>query len=290
MVQKIPVKYCVVFLIIIFLHSNYLFFKDSEKKFIALNFQWNQKIKQQEVPNCKVISITKDRLVIECDSLLETNPNLTYALKYSNNKTFYYRFLYSKIKQDTITFSYVEWINGVPKHYGKTAKIISYDIPLKQKTGKKILFAGDYLLWNNNAKYLLKNIYIDGHFKFLGSKKNVYNINYEAYGKWDITDIIQALKNNPNADIYVLFFDIYNNQNQKHIENLIHFLGNKKKSQIIWILPPSKTAIEKNLQYHIKRSAKQYPHIHFIEIDQNNALKTERDYSILAQKVLKSIK
>lgn len=180
------------------------------------NLDWSNIIYTNKKINITVDTVSLDYMRIK-NVDYNFNPNFTYELANGENQ-FYFNYTY--YIQDSINYDGVflglRWLNKIPnikESNNYTLNQLKLGVK-KQDTGDWVCF-GDGFLVDNEAKYVRELIFRDKKVNFLGPNMDVYNFNHMALSGYNASEIIQASKNIPFADTYIIGF--------KSIENIIDF-------------------------------------------------------------------
>ena len=196
-------------------------FSQLNRSFYQLQYDWKSKSVLKDYPIDEFIEITPYFIKIKSNYFLADNQ---YTYQIIGKKDYYFRFAFSEQHNDTIILQDISWIIDSPTEEILEKKIIQLDLPLKQQINDpKVAIIGDHLIYENEAKYLRKEIKetIDVHF--LGNQKDVFNTSF--------SNIENENTNIPDeAEYVVLFSKIY--PEQFYIK-LNQFLSNSNKKLII---------------------------------------------------------
>lgn len=213
--------------------------------FFQLNYNWDQEETLKEYGNATVDSINYNYISIHTANKFQSNPTNTYKL-YTDNDSYYFRYTYSIIKENSNKFYGVEWITDIPNSEISNYLFEEIALDLNQKEGVSTIAIGGYYLLENEAKYFRKFIAKQGNVFFKGKSKDVFNYPHEAIKNNTSKKIIDQLESIDFADNYILFFGSADKalsfkEIKKNLEVIIGKLKNDKKAKkIIFIsLPPS---------------------------------------------------
>lgn len=211
---------------------------EGKKQFFQLNFDWGKEERIQNLGEVYVDSISYN--FISLDSLPEyPNPELTYKLT-KNDKIFYFRYVYVIQKKSRFEFHGVEWITDIP-HLEKTNYFLeTVNLPLKAR-GPSVITIGDEYTFENEGKYLRKDILSHYTTHFKGPQTDVFNLKYAGRKGINSTDILHEISSLEPADFYILFFgkneiDLF--QFEENSSHIIEKLSLKNPKKILWITMP----------------------------------------------------
>lgn len=221
-------------------------FKNNAKdEFFQLHFDWNNEKVVSEHGDVFVDSISYNYVKLMLSSPIIPNHQLTQKLS-SQKKHFYFRYVFTETKNNTIVFKGVEWINDQPSLQETHWKYSQTTIPLIRQNGPSIITIGDNILIDNEAKYFRKKTSNALKINFLGTQTDVFNYKHEAKRNITTDELLKTVKSVEKADIYILFFGISDkspdeNQIASNINEIYKTLKNKNPSSriISILLPPS---------------------------------------------------
>lgn len=210
-----------------------------KKQFFQLNFDWKKERNIQDIGEVFVDSLSYN--FISLDSLPE-NPNHEFTYKLTkNNEVFYFRYVYVIQKKSRFEFHGVEWITDIPR-FRKTHYLLEeVNLPIKT-TGPSVITIGDEFTFENEGKYLRKDILSRYTTYFKGPKTDVFNLKYAGEKGYNSIDILHEVSSLESADFYILFFgqnEIDLVEFEQNIALILEKLSSKNPKKILWItLPP----------------------------------------------------
>lgn len=216
------------------------------KNLFQLNMDWDK-----EIINLTLHPVTIDSICYNYLKISNINPDFTpnnqytYSIAKSTLDRHYFRFNYSSVQNNTVTFHAVEWLNGMPEINASFFTLTESDIPLKVRDGKMVVTIGNFLLTKDEAKYFRRKIATNLAVNFDGRVKDVFNFKHEATFSEDWEELWTKPNEIPEANIYIVMGNLkIDSLNNPHYSNpLKHFLNElsarKQTEKIIWILPPS---------------------------------------------------
>ncbi len=234
----------ITFLVLITWFS-FKFVKEADTHFFQLNYNWNSEKTLYDFGDIKADSISYNFIDITFKNKKQFNPSNTYKLQ-NNKGTYYFRYIYSIIKNDNYKFYGVEWITETPNTENPNFLLSEIDLPLNQNNGIETITIGDKFLLSNEAKYFRKLLAQQDEVYFKGRYSDVFNYPHEALKINNSKSIIKQIDHVDNADNFILFFGSDDKAfSLEEIKNNITIIIEKLKVEkraeeiIIVLLPPS---------------------------------------------------
>lgn len=234
-----------------------------KKQFFQLNFDWKREKNIQDLGEVFIDSLSYNYISI--NSLNQhPNPEFTYKL-HKNNDIFYFRYVYVIQQDSKYNFHGVEWITDVPKQKNTSYHLKEIHLPLKN-AGPSVITIGDEFVFENEGKYLRKDILGRYTVHFLGNHTDVFNLKYYDGKNINSKDIVSNINDLESAEFYVVFLGKNETDVTKYQEKVCLIqekLSLKNPKGIIWImLPPAPNDSQE---------------IHFKEL--NNTISKFKEYS-----------
>lgn len=235
-------------------------FSQLNRSFYQLQYDWKAKSVIDDYTVDQFIEVTPYFLKIKSSHFLADN-QYTYQIK--GKKDYYFRFGFSEQHHDTLTLHDITWIIESPTKEVLDKKIIQLDLPLKQHLNDpKVAIIGDHLIYENEAKYLRKEMKQNIDVHFLGNQKDVFNTSFSNIENKKLTIP-------KGAEYLVLFSKVYP---EDFYIKLNQFLAEPNK-KLILIKKPS--ALEGHQSdFNLKKLSIQ-PHL--VTIDCNDYLENNKE-------------
>ena len=199
----------------------------------------------------------------------------------------YFRSSNIVIRDSTIVFSGVKWINQIPKKNLKHTAMEVLNLPLIQPQGKTTTTLGDSQIIWRDASSFRKTLSLKFDLFFVGRKSDVFGYPYEG-GVFDkTTDLLEKIPNIEPTAYYILFFGAQDkktdkNQLYENICEILNLLVNKKGVEQVFVitLPPSPVLkINKyNLSFNYKLLACAKSHLNLKIVDLYKYLEDKKGY------------
>ena len=151
---------------------------------------------------------------------------------------------------NSLIFTAVEWITGVPEVQNQKVNLTESDIPLKEKKGKTVVTIGDESLVKDEAKYYRRKIANETELNFLGTKKDVFNYLHFAARENSIEKVNADFESIPTADFYILSWNAsqLKQEDLRNLKSFIQAVSKRKTTQKIIVLNAPKVKNTKQNQ------------------------------------------
>ena len=172
---------------------SFKFMNEANAHFFQLNYNWNSEKKLYDYGEIKVDSINYNFIDITLKNKKQINPLNTYKL-HNNKGNYYFRYVYSVIKNENYKFYGVEWITEIPNKENPAFLLSEIELPLIQKQGLTTITLGNSFLLSNEGKYFRKFLSQQTDFYFKGRFRDVFNYPHEAIKLNNSRSIIKQMK------------------------------------------------------------------------------------------------
>lgn len=236
----------VILWVILICYLTFDFINDAKKDFLQFNYDWNKIEIIDMVEKVTIDSISHDYLEVKNNFEIPKTFNNLNSFSLDSKRKSYFRTSEIIIKDSTIVFSGVKWINHIPKKDLENTSIEVIDLPLIQFDGKTTTTIGDSQIIWRQARGLRKELSLKNNLFFVGKKTDVFGYPYEG-GTFDTTrDLLKLIPDIEPTAYYILFFGAQDkamdkNQLSKNICEILNLLTKKKNVERILAitLPPS---------------------------------------------------
>lgn len=209
-----------------------------KRQFFQLNFDWKKEQNIQDLGKVFVDSLSYNYVSLDV-ATERFNPESTYKLT-KDNDIFYFRYVYATQSELGSQFRGVEWVTDVPSRKHTHYFLEEVELPLKT-SGPSIITIGDEFTFENEGKYLRKDILSQYTAHFKGAHTDVFNLKYVGGKKNKAADILQVVSSLEPADFYIVFFGQHETDLTAFEGNafqILEALSSKNPKQIFWIMLP----------------------------------------------------
>ena len=221
------------------------FIKDANELFFQLNYNWENEKTLGDFGEASLISVTYNIVEVNLENKGEVSPSNTYKLS-NANESYYFRYMYSIIKNNSYKFHGLEWITEMPTLDNPIYTFTEIALPLNQKGEVSTITIGDNYLLGNEAKYFRRFLAQKSDIYFKGRFNDVLNYPHEAIKRNNSRSILKQIKEIEDADSYILFFGSEDKslpfeEIKTNIKDIIEKLQTDKNAKEITLisLPPS---------------------------------------------------
>lgn len=249
-------------------------------------FDWDEEVWMHSYDNLKMDSVSYNYLrVRNFPGKHQPNNQNTFAIVNQKGQKYYFRFIYLNRKNETASFSGIEWLTGVPELSERPISITESHVPLKKTKGKTIVTIGNHLLVKNEAKYFRREISSRSNVNFDGRLKDVFNFKHEAIDGVDWMNKIIDVNSIPLADIYVVFGDFpkdlaLDEELRRKLNGFLHQLSTKSNHvEIIWVLLPAvKNELENQKRIELNEFIKSLDNSRVVLLDAYSLFEDDNNY------------
>jgi len=211
--------------------------------FFQTNYNWNKKEIIKKIAAVKIDTFSYNFLRLQTKNNYNPDNRHTYEVIDQANR-YYFRYEFSTINQEKISFYGLEWLAGKPDFLSASAKINEVDIPLIQNNKITAITLGDEWICTNDSKYFRRHIAHQIPINFLGTDHDVFNYPFEGKPYFSTDDIISKLKKLPPTDNLIMYFDgnwAKENPDKlvENIKRITEILSQKQFKHIYWITLPN---------------------------------------------------
>lgn len=179
--------YSVLSILIVYLAIDFI--GKESKNFSSLNYDWSKETEIIKHDTISIDSISDDYLRINTTKKLVLQPQNTFKIENKTN-SYYFRYTYTLVSDHSVVFKGLIWLNKQPENSKESYALLEIDLPLKMTKGIAILTIGDEQIFQNEAKYLRKELKRRTDVNFMGSKKDIYGFNYHGHKEMTFNDLM----------------------------------------------------------------------------------------------------
>lgn len=194
--------YSVLFLLIAYLSMNFI--QKESRNFASLNYSWSEEDVIKNHASIIIDSISDDYLRIKTQEKIIVLPHNTFKIE-NKEESYYFRYTYSIPTNDEVIFKGLIWLNKQPEITKKLYDLIETNLPIEKVNGPSIITIGDDQIFQNEAKYLRKDLKRRSNVNFIGKEKDLYGFNFEGFNEISFNYLKTNAATHTNYDVIILF-------------------------------------------------------------------------------------
>jgi len=243
------VKKCLIcFVLLLVVGFNIQFVIRFPSLFYAPHWNWQKETELETLGDTKILKITSKNLTVAPLDPHKLNPDFTYKLQDSRKKSYYFRYEYAKVQNDTVTFYDVYWLKGMPKFSEAKVQFIRTRLPIVTHGKFSAVTLGDKMVSRGKSEKFRALLSQKASLEFTGSHTDELGLRYEGGVHTTVAELSRLADTLSPAQYYfVMISDTSEKENtSEQLMDLIKKLQ-KKHPQKIFVLAPE--PLKNNVQW-----------------------------------------